>query len=572
MIPKVLRFLFYILIAISLRNCEKATKSPQVKLDNSAEIKRLTDLGDQFYQTNQYDSSYYYFNKAKIACDPKRHSKQFVYAISNLATIQQTQGDYIGSENTVMEAIPILENSTNDQYKWNIYTILGINYLNTEDYENALLYFNRALNLKTDIVRKNGSRNNIALTYIEKNEVNKAIAIYNDILSHYAINQNPKEYSRILTNIGQCLIKKDIKSALPYLVKSLKIRLIIKDEVGLIASYYNLSKYYKPKNQNLAIESIKMAYEIAINLSSTNDQIECLKVLIDLSNGRELKNYSLQYVHLNDSITKARQIAINQFAKIKYDSKKEKDENLTLKTEKAERELLIEKQQNNNLILYILTIIGIGVTIFLFYVTKEKNKKEKIQTAYNTEIRISKKLHDELANDLYQTMSFAETQDLSTADNKEILLENLETIYSRTRNISKENNKIDTGSNYTDNLKNLIGDFNTQSINIIVNDMESIEWTKIEPLKKIIIYRVLQELLVNMKKHSQCSVALISFKNANKSININYSDNGVGISQNTTTVLHGLQNMESRVNSVKGRISFNNQSRKGYKINIELPL
>jgi hypothetical protein len=32
------------------------------------------------------------------------------------------------------------------------------------------------------------------------------------------------------------------------------------------------------------------------------------------------------------------------------------------------------------------------------------------------------KLHDELANDVYQTMAFAETQDLSTTRNKEILL------------------------------------------------------------------------------------------------------------------------------------------------------
>jgi hypothetical protein len=31
------------------------------------------------------------------------------------------------------------------------------------------------------------------------------------------------------------------------------------------------------------------------------------------------------------------------------------------------------------------------------------------------------KLHDELANDVYQTMAFAETQDLSTTRNKEIL-------------------------------------------------------------------------------------------------------------------------------------------------------
>jgi hypothetical protein len=44
--------------------------------------------------------------------------------------------------------------------------------------------------------------------------------------------------------------------------------------------------------------------------------------------------------------------------------------------------------------------------------------KRKVKTSLTTEIRISKKLHDELANDVFQAMAFAETQDLSTSQNK----------------------------------------------------------------------------------------------------------------------------------------------------------
>jgi hypothetical protein len=52
-----------------------------------------------------------------------------------------------------------------------------------------------------------------------------------------------------------------------------------------------------------------------------------------------------------------------------------------------------------------------------------RSKAKKNKTSYNTEIRISK-ITDELANDVFQTMAFAETQDLSTSQNK-ILLNNL---------------------------------------------------------------------------------------------------------------------------------------------------
>jgi hypothetical protein len=70
--------------------------------------------------------------------------------------------------------------------------------------------------------------------------------------------------------------------------------------------------------------------------------------------------------------------------------------------------------------------------IFFRSKNKKKLKPPTIQSAN------SKKLHDELANDVYQTMAFVEMQDLSYSYNKETLLDNLDTIYSRTRNISKE--------------------------------------------------------------------------------------------------------------------------------------
>ena len=215
-----------------------------------------------------------------------------------------------------------------------------------------------------------------------------------------------------------------------------------------------------------------MAYEKATKVNNVDDRLESLALLIKTASGNQSKKYSAKYIHINDSINKVRQKAKNQFAKIKYDSKKEKEENLKLKTQKAENALQLEQQKNKNLLLYFIVIIGILSTIFLYYFLKAKNKREKIQTSYDTETRIAKKLHDELANDVYHTMAFAETQDLSSSQNKEILLTNLDTIYSRTRNISKENSTIETGLHFVANLKEMMSGFNTNAVNILINGMD----------------------------------------------------------------------------------------------------
>jgi len=148
----------------------------------------------------------------------------------------------------------------------------------------------------------------------------------------------------------------------------------------------------------------------------------------------------------------------------------------------------------------------------LYFYLKNKSKKEKQAAIYESETRIAKKLHDELANDVYQTIAFAETQDLHNPVQKETLLDNLDKIYTRTRNISRENSAIGTGESYEMALKEMLSGFSSSRVQVIVKDISTIPWDKIAEEQKIALYRVLQELLVNMKKHSQGSFVVLRFE------------------------------------------------------------
>ena len=212
------------------------------------------------------------------------------------------------------------------------------------------------------------------------------------------------------------------------------------------------------------------------------------------------------------------------------------------------------------------------VSIIITNLILIKNRREKIKVSYNTEIRIAKKLHDELANDVYHTMAFAETQDLSDIHNKEILISNLDTIYSRTRNISRENDTMETGRLFMSNLKEMMSGFNTANVNVISNGIETINWKTLEQNKKIIVYRVLQEILVNMKKHSQASLVVLTFKENKNKLQIDYTDNGIGATFEQLNSKNGLQNVENRIKSIKGTITFDSKSNKGFRIHIVFPI
>ncbi len=482
------------------------------------------------------------------------------------------QGNYSDSETSATEAVSFFQKTTNSYYKVAVYNTLGINYKNLFDFENSIYYYNQALNLAVDNLQKAILKNNIAVVYLDKKDYPHAIQILLPLTLEKEVQENPENQARILDNLGYACFKVGNLKSLDYLNQSTTIRKKIKDDFGMTASYNHFSEFYEKSNPNLAHNYAKLAYQKATKVNNVDDRLKSLALLIKTSTGNESKKFSVMHLNLNDSINKVRQKAKNQFAKIKYDSKKEKDENLKLKAQKAENALQLEKQKNRNLLLLILIVISIGTTVFIAYFLIAQSKREKIKASYDTETRIAKKLHDELANDVFHTMAFAETQDLSSNQNKEVLLTNLDIIYSRTRNISRENSAIDTGTQFVPTLKEMMSGFNTNSVNILINGLDAVNWDIIESNKKIAVYRVLQELLVNMKKHSKCSLVVITFKKNDAKLQIDYSDNGIGAAFEKINLKNGLQNVENRILAIKGTITFDTKSNKGFKTSFLFPI
>ncbi len=563
-------------LLLLLNSCQKEQPKQQIvknhwkrpKADR-IETDKYIDEGYIYFEKLNYDSAYYYFYKAKLSAETKRDTSRKILALINLGRLHYLQSDYTGAETTATEIIPLLEKKKDHPYNFDINFQLGNIATSTLDYKNSLLYFNKALELKKiTIDEKLTILHNIAWVYQEMEQFEKAAYIFEYLLTKKESSNNIEAYTLTLTNLGNCYLELGKPKVLENYLKSLRIALKT-NNISKIYTYISLSDYYKKKDFALANNYAKLGYEAATSLRIPDKRLECLQLLIELNTGATAKKYALQYLHINDSITKVRQRAKNQYAKIRYDSKKEREENLQLKVQKIEQ---VAQQKKKNTVLYLIvgtiTAIGIGIT----YMLMAKNKREKVKATYATEIRISKKLHDELANDVYQTMAFAETQDLSTTRNKEILLSNLDTIYSRTRNISKENITVETGPAFLSDFKEMMTDFNTHEVNVIANGLDAINWSTIDSNVKIILYRVIQELLVNMKKYSQCSLVLLTFNLKEKKLQIDYMDNGIGATENQLKSKNGLQNVENRILAVKGNISFDTSPNKGFKVHFTIPI
>ena len=538
-------FLFYFIF--SCQNKE------DVKGLSSDSFSNLIEKANEKNATMELDSAFYYFNKAKLRCNPDE-KEQKIYALLGMADIQKLNSDFVGLEETATEALSIYENTI---YKANLYNYLGIAYNEQSDYDNALLYYNKTYKLAPNEITKYIVKNNIAVNYLEQNKYTKAIEVLEPLVTNDSLVKNRQEFARITDNLGFAYFKNNEDSnAKEYLELSLKIRDSIKDDYDKIASYIHLSRFYNKSNPTRSKEFANKALKSASEVNSPDDKLEALDLLIkNPTNNLAIKHFE-EYSLINDSIVRVRQSAKNQFAKIKYDSK--------ITTEKNEK-LRVE----NKFITYILLGFGI-ITLLIYFLIRSKNKRKLQKSTYETETRISKRLHDELANDVYNTMTFAETQDMSDLNIKERFLNQIEAIYNRTRNISIENSEIDTGENFKEDLSILLSSFNSDKTNVIIKNFEAINWNKTKSITKITTYRILQELLVNMKKHSQSSLVVIGFESKNKTYEINYMDNGIGSTKTLKSKI-GLQNVENRIKTINGTFTFETESQKGFRAKIVFP-
>jgi signal transduction histidine kinase len=302
-------------------------------------------------------------------------------------------------------------------------------------------------------------------------------------------------------------------------------------------------------------------YEQAKLINSAEDQLEAMQKLIELETSANAKVYYRSYVKLKDSIIDAERNALNKFEKLKYDSEKNREDNLQLKIIASEKELELEKEKTRNTIGIVSSGSVVLVLLFFGYFRNQKHKQEKRAEVYNTETRIAKKIHDEVANNVVNIMNKVQY----TEEPKEQLLDDLEKVYLLTRDISRENRTIEIGNDFVASLKSMLTSFNNENTSIILKDIHKVQLEKMNTTIQIEIYRILQELMVNMHKHSEASLVAISFKNTGNQYFINYSDNGVGVNLDSISLKNGIKNVETRIKSINGTINFESSLNNGFK-------
>lgn len=554
-----MKFLYFLLIFYIISCSEKSTIEEKTTNNYYEKAWKYLDKGESL-------NAFIYFEKAKEVFSRNRDSLGIGKCLMNMGIISTDKGDYFGGQEISIEAIKYFNESNPENFDYinANYNNLGIATSKLQNYTGAIEFYRKAIKFTNDFSNSSIYINNLANSYRKEKEYEKAIYFFEKLIKDKKINSLIKIKSKVIDNLAFTKWLQNINyNPIPEFHKALKIRLKEKDNWGLNSSFAHLSDYYKKTRPDSALFYARKMYDIAKNIDSPDDQIEALEKLISLENPQNSKQYFQVYQSLNDSLQTARNKAKNQFALIRYETEKNKADFLKAKAESTQKQNQIIKQY----VVIAIIILSLVLLIITFRKRQKRLQQEKLLEVKNTELKISKKVHDKVANRIYQLMSQVENKDLI---DKDALLFGLENAYETSRDISYDNKDINENQSFSEQLHKMLDSYSSDSVKVVFIGNNEKLWEGINFQNKTEVYLVLQELMTNMKKHSQANIVSIKFSRENPVINISYTDNGIGIKKFSPK--NGLQNMENRINAINGTIIFDTENNNLLKINITFPV
>ena len=118
-----------------------------------------------------------------------------------------------------------------------------------------------------------------------------------------------------------------------------------------------------------------------------------------------------------------------------------------------------------------------------------------------------------------------------------------------------------------------LNQFQAKTKMICKQNIKELSFT-VNNFKSTTIFRIFQEILTNIIRHSQANEVIVSFSNDHDNIVLNVKDNGVGILNTDLESVDslGLLGMQERATIVGGKFKINGMKKGGTEVNISIPI
>lgn len=249
----------------------------------------------------------------------------------------------------------------------------------------------------------------------------------------------------------------------------------------------------------------------------------------------------------------------------------------------AEKEFLVQeeiRQRQANLRIFTASMIGIaliGLSVFQWKHRNQLKREKDIEIKYNQKLiqfqedenlRISKELHDGIGQSLMLIKNKVQlNQDASTAQMVGDTLDEVRAISRALHPFTLQKLGL------TAALQKLVDDFDANTDILVDASIEEID-EHFTGKSALNIFRIAQESLSNIMKHSEAKAIEFTVRNHRKFAELSVKDNGLGfdVTENFNTVSSlGLKTLRERTRLLEGQLNIHSEKGVGTEIKLKIP-
>ncbi len=560
------------------------------------------DMAIIYIDKANFRSATNYLNEAMKIRQQLNDSTGIAALYNKLGIIAQKQGRLKEALENQIAALKIYQKLGQD--KWIGYSLnnIAIIHQNLGNLDNALKYHQEALEYRIKLKDREGettSYGNMANLYAKMHDTIQAVNYYEKALSLSRELKKDELISANLSNISNIYMgQKKYDKALGMFTESLKIRERIGDSKGIASTLARMGTVYTETGRfKEASEALSRSLKIAKKVAVLEEELSALLGLAKLKALTHETDSSFvlmrQYIALKDSVydTRLKQQILD--VQTQYETDKLEQDLYLIKKDKEFTEVKLQQRKTELWLLIFVMISITGAAIFLFYRHQQRQKAvanaERIiqqETRLNAVFeaqeeerrRIAKELHDGVGQTIsaikmnYQSLS-GKAAEKELAPEFEKIGKMLENAGTEVRNISHQMIPKELEQfGLVPAIEGMLS-LNLENAPVHYQFEHSGFSERIGSHIELVLFRVLQELVSNVIKHSKASQLTVQLVKLKTHVVMNVSDNGIGFDVDRKEKNGiGLLNIASRIDAIKGNLHYDSDSGKGTTVTIRTPI
>jgi len=574
----------------------------KIKDENSI-ARSMLGLGFVNLSTGKYQAAIQQYGTAARIFQKLGNIKEMCNAQLDLSACFSATGQRDSAFYYCMSALKVLETQPYIRERTRANLNLGTLYNNLKSYDNAIAYQKKALDLAlpakdTPMILNTYSA--LSLSYENKENEQQAYDMVRNALQYLTPNSNKFSACRTYDQYAfACVGVGKYNEAIVAAEKAISIAEEVNDINHYGSATITLAKAYAGKGEHQ--KAITVLNELSQNSKEAHNTVreDSYQVLADsYFKTADYKNAADVYsklLPLKDSSFKSETNEMVAEQEVSYQTTQKERLLSENKLQLAEKNLQLQK--NRNYMYYTLAALVVALLIVALLFIRSRHKKRiheqelksihqqkelqllqaLMQGEEKERSRIAKDLHDGVAGMLAAVkMHFSSMPGADDMVHSEGYRQGMQLLNEATQEIRKTSHNLMPEVLLQHGLDEALRRYCNNVNNSKVLQIQYDSWGTIDRFNgsfELSVYRIVQELVNNIIKHSRASQAIVQLSQQDDLLSISIEDNGVGFSINEAGKDGmGLRSLQSRIKAMNGKMEVESSQQSGVSAYLEFEI